>query len=331
VLTQYQLSKEQVCYLLLGLGAGSGVISSKEHPKVYPQKPYPILERCARDFSKFLGFPFWIAPITGKKLGANNYRFFFRFNDYKQDDEQARRICDSIIFSVSFLYCSPIYNYEGELFFRFPRQNNEDLFEYGKLVKEEERIAPPWERQFYYPISAIGSYRCFPDFIVAETLNVARVCLRHENVLQSFAFLHESAKTFYANSVDMEELLIDKDRESANVLEQNNWENSAQNAFKAIEALIGDPPKDDERFFKKLRSLGLDPDSTVGYKEKKPLFEAIRQLGVLRDKKAAHGSTPNRRIKLGEMLDCQACREKVVWLSVEYLLDRKINLEAKRK
>lgn len=323
--------EQQVCYLLLKLGAGTGVFSSGKHPKVYPVEPDPILLKNTKDFSRLLGFPFWIAPMIDEGFGSNNYRFFFRLNNYSRVDAEARRICESIIFSASFLYESPIGDNEGELFFRFPRPQNDDSINYEEIVKAEEEISPPWERQFYYSGSAIRSYSLFPDFIIAEILSVAQVCLKHANLLQSLAFLHESTKRFSINSVDIEEALTNKSREAINMLEQNDWENSAQNAFKAIEALIGDPPGDNEKFFRKLRETGINPHSLVGYEEKKPIYQAIRDLGKLRDKKAAHGSTINRCIKLSEMLDCQGCREEVVALSVENLLGRKICLEARRE
>ncbi len=36
-------------------------------------------------------------------------------------------------------------------------------------------------------------------------------------------------------------------------------------AFKAIEAVIGDPPRDDRKFFDKLKNIVIDPQEKVGY------------------------------------------------------------------
>jgi len=323
------MGREQVCYLLLGLGAGSGVFTSSKHPKLYPIKAGKLLLKNTEEFSKLLGFPFWIAPLVDDDFGSNNYRFFFNLNNYIRNDTEARRVCESVIFSASLLYGSPISDGEGELFFRFPRAQSDDSINYEEIVKADEEISPPWGRQFFYPSSTIRRYSLFPDSVVAEILKVAQVCLKNSRVLSSLAFLHESAKSFFVNSVDIEELLVNKNREAINTLEQNSWETSVQNSFKAIEALIGDPSNNDKKFFKKLEEAGIDPLLLVGYEEKKPIYQAIRDLNILRDKKAAHGSTPNRRIRLIEILNCQGCREEVVKLGIEYLLGRKIWLEAK--
>lgn len=323
------MTREKCCYLLLKVGAGLGCSPSKSNKSGVPVKPYPVLSKAVNDFSDYLQTPFWIAPFHTEGSSQDNYRFFFRFKNYARDDNFARRISESIIFSTDFLQsCYSEYLGEG-LFFYFPKTIKLKSFDYKEIVKKEES-SRPWERPFVLSINEICSCSFIPDWVVAEGLEIAKLCLKNNNILQALIFLHKSSENFYVESVDIQEAIVDGEKNAVNGLIQNKWEISVQNAFKAIEAVIGDPPSNDKKFFQKLNNAGIDPYHKVGFREKIPLYEAVRKLGKLRDKKAAHGSTPSRSIKLNEMLDCQACREAVIWLSIEHLLGRKINLEARK-
>ena len=61
----------------------------------------------------------------------------------------------------------------------------------------------------------------------------------------------------------------------------------------------------------------MDPHEEVGYVEKNPIQRVIRQMNEARDKKAAHGSTPNRRIPNADLLNFQACAEVIVLAALE--------------
>jgi hypothetical protein len=81
--------------------------------------------------------------------------------------------------------------------------------------------------------------------------------------------------------------------------------------------VIGDPPKDDRRFFAKLAELGLDPKEQVGYLEKMPFEGMIRRMNEARDKRSAHGSTRNRTISVSELLEFQNCARTIVVTALE--------------
>jgi hypothetical protein len=122
----------------------------------------------------------------------------------------------------------------------------------------------------------------------------------------------------------LREAIHNRDRVAENSRVQATWETALQNAFKAIEAIIGDPPKDDRKFDQLLRSIGLDPYEEVGFGENRSLREEIRFMNIARDKKAAHGSTLNRRLTVGEIHKYQACAGYVCQAAIETKLGQPI-------
>jgi hypothetical protein len=101
-------------------------------------------------------------------------------------------------------------------------------------------------------------------------------------------------------------------------------ENAVLNAFKSIEAIIGDPPKNEVKFRAKLKQVGIDPDELAGYSsysgigEKEPIANKIRKFSRLRDKKAAHGrSSLDRRISYYEIMDIQGCAQAVIEIAID--------------
>jgi hypothetical protein len=115
--------------------------------------------------------------------------------------------------------------------------------------------------------------------------------------------------------------------------EKAKVETAVWNTLKSLEAIIGDPPKNERKLRKKLSDSGIDPDERIGYlwhstntpDSLEPLIEKIRKLSVCRDKRAAHGSktSPNRSITYYELMDFQGC--------VRYCLDLAIHHELKKK
>jgi len=106
--------------------------------------------------------------------------------------------------------------------------------------------------------------------------------------------------------------------------EQSRFENALISSFKVIEAIIGDPPGDDRKFHRKLRSIGVDPHELVGYRDKKPIHEVIREMNIARDKKSADGSTPDRSIAVANMLGYQACSRYVLIYALENYLGEEL-------
>jgi hypothetical protein len=104
-------------------------------------------------------------------------------------------------------------------------------------------------------------------------------------------------------------------------------ETAYQSAFKAIEAVIGEPPKDERGLRMRIAEVGIDPDETVGHSfyerygarpGKEKLIKKLREMHHTRDKRAAHGRTRLPRI-IGycELKDKQALAQYILLSHIE--------------
>jgi len=99
-------------------------------------------------------------------------------------------------------------------------------------------------------------------------------------------------------------------RPSESAYERQRVETAFHNAFKAIEALVGgEPNNDDRRFRGRLEAVGVDPDELVGFRgqTREALFDVLKRIRGTRDQRAAHaGRTGARRgISYYELMEAQ--------------------------
>lgn len=136
-------------------------------------------------------------------------------------------------------------------------------------------------------------------------------------------FYWASVREFSFTGDAIDEVLDDINATPGSKIALVRAENAALNAFKAIEALIGDLPNDDQRCGQKIQDIGLDPSDLVGWDvcPKRPLLEQLRGLSHLRDKRAAHARTmQDRRIAYFEMMNAQYLAEAFVLAYSEKVL-----------
>lgn len=105
-------------------------------------------------------------------------------------------------------------------------------------------------------------------------------------------------------------------------------EDAVQNAFKAVEALIGEPPSSDEKLRRKLKTIGVNPEEPAGWQthgegpEKEPLATKVRTLQASRDKRAAHAKTrPRAPLTYYDVMDAQGCARTIVQIAVQHALE----------
>jgi len=202
-----------------------------------------------------------------------------------------------------------------------PRQLLEhcDIVDLEDLIDLEENR--PWdERTIDYPHHTI----CTSSSTSKEPYEVAwrllPLLLRRDDLFDAVRFLKASKDEFYVYPGQIREVLSKANSTSTTKREQNVFEAALHNAFKAIEAVIGDPPRNDDKLFARLRAIGLNPHEKVGHDNKEELFKIIRKMNIARDKKSAHGSTRNRTLTLGEVFNYQFCSEYVVYCALESAL-----------
>ena len=184
------------------------------------------------------------------------------------------------------------------------------------LIQMEE--SRPWEeRSIPHPSPRIAGGTKVATERHEMAWRIASVTFRDAALFEATRFLHRSYENFSVSPGGIQEVLDDPNFTPNTGALQNRFEDALHSAFKAVEAVIGDPPKDDRRFFAKLASLGIDPAADSGYLEKIPFERMIRRMNEARDKRSAHGSTRNRRISAADLLDFQTCAEILVLTALE--------------
>jgi len=152
---------------------------------------------------------------------------------------------------------------------------------------------------------------------VDEAWKITPLLFQNDRIYNAVSFLKTGQDDFFVRPGEINEIFAKWNQSSKTGFYQRKFENSLQNAFKAIEAIIGDPPKDNKKFFAKIKGIGLDPFEEFGYLSKDPLHVVIPQMNAARDKKAAHGSTKDRIITLGEMMTYQDCAHLIVAAAIK--------------
>lgn len=140
-----------------------------------------------------------------------------------------------------------------------------------------------------------------------------------EKQLRSLGFLASSRAVVYLDPLHVADLLAVAQVTPPTREELPRLEAAFQDAYKAIEAIVGDPSSDPRRFTLQLSAAGLSPTSQVGVFTKRELSEAIRALNDTRDRLVAHGSSPRRNaIDLRDVIDAQGCAEFILVHSLRH-------------
>lgn len=250
-----------------------------------------------------------------------NQRYVFRFPNHRAHDTAAINIGESVLygFAISFgpfgdpLSPEPVYPFPASL---LKRGKPLDL---RALIAFEE-AKPRGLRTLDFPAPALKSVSFIPDDVVAAAWKASRVLFRNPRYRQAARFLKASQDAFFVWPGQIDEILSNTSLEPRHGAEQTAAEDALINAFKVIEALIGDPPRDDRKLKMKLRAIGVDPDEPMGYHAARPLYHFIRDMNLARDRKSAHGSTANRIVTITDMFEYQLCARYLLVVALETTL-----------
>ena len=140
--------------------------------------------------------------------------------------------------------------------------------------------------------------------------------------MDAASFYRESIMNMWIPDDTIFELMEDGDVPTSNV-EKANVETAYHNAFKSIEAIIGEPPSNTKKLRIKLNNQGINPDEIVGYElynmkqGKEKLLDKLLNMQKTRDKKVAHGKTIQpREIGLCDLKDKQALARHIILTSL---------------
>jgi hypothetical protein len=259
--------------------------------------------------------------IRGVDLARGNDsigHYLFRFPRYKRDDSAATRLAEGFLYGMSLVHGPMAEDRHGSLIVRVPDHmlRGAKSLDPAELV-ELEQSRRSEERCLDFPWSAIGTLSSTTPDRHEAAWRIAAVTFNDEALFDATRFLKRSHDNFFVEPGQICEVASDRDALPRTPSHQTDFEDALQNAFKAIEAVIGDPPRDDRKFFDKIRSIGLDPMEEVGYGAKEAISSVIRKMNEVRDKCSAHGSTRRRAIRPAELLEFQACAGEIALAALE--------------
>lgn len=250
--------------------------------------------------------------------GANSIgHYLFRFNRYKRGDVAATRLAEAYLYGISSVHGPMVEDIPG-LVLRVPDSMVRDVtaVDIDALV-DLEKSRPTEDRVLDFPRSTLGAVCSTTADVHEAAWRIAAVTFNNERLFEATRFLKRSYDNFYVYPGQIREVAWDREAWPPTSSHQTHFEDALHNAFKAIEAVIGDPPRNERKFFERIRDIGIDPFEPVGYAERAPISTLIRTMNEARDKRSAHGSTRQRTIRPAELLKFQACADLVVLAAIE--------------
>ena len=193
-------------------------------------------------------------------------RYLFRFRRYKRDDAAAIRLAEAFLYGMSLVHGPVIEDHHDSLVFPIPDciVRGESVIRIDALA-ELARSRPPEDRFLEFPRTTLSSFSCTTGELHEAAWRIVAVTFNDEALFDATRFLKRSHDNFYVYPGQIREVARDRESSARTSSQQTHFEDALQNAFKAVEAVIGDPPRNETRFFEKLRAIGIDPQEQVGF------------------------------------------------------------------
>lgn len=302
------MKTRKCAYLLTGLG--------------YPIKfAYPNTEHALAEKVEDINLPKIEVKITRVFLiieGEYESRFLFYIKNGIKDDNFAQKFADAVMCSLAVVY--DLNTEEIPSAICIP----ENIIKKSRLIRLKDIMGS----------NAIGSEIYFslmqsitvPSQVLDYVWRIVPAIVDSKSVMDATNFYRESITQAWVADDDVFEFMCDNSDTPPSQTQRARIETAYQNAFKAIEAIIGEPPKDEEKIRMKLRSAGVNPDEEVGYNlygmkpGKEPLLKKLIDMQETRDKMAAHGKTNiPRTIGYCELKDKQALARYVILSHIDMI------------
>jgi hypothetical protein len=264
------------------------------------------------------GVQLWSQPIleANGRFHLDCRRIFFSLPGKVRDDDQAARVAEGLLL-LSEMFHGPMLDLT-EAHFAFPfypapykKRRGVPL---AALIRDVESLVE--DSHPLFTDQMIGSCHTISAGTVGTALRALPTFLGDQQIRMGVAFLAVAQHTFYVWPGQLREAVDDGARMPKLASELAMWESAYQNSYKAVEAIIGDPPRDERKYAARLREAGIDPDEPVGYRVRERVADVIRRMTEIRDKRAAHGSNRLRGIQLHEMVEFQECARYVLNVAI---------------
>lgn len=293
-------------YLLAQLGINCGSNPSEK-----------IVINAMNESSKELKLSMWLGTIQYKKnQDSNDKHIFFNLPDQKRDDEYATKIAEGILLLTE-MFHGPLFDmsYYYTFPFRIEKIRNKTNILNSDLIEEIETLIEDshmlWLHSMLHTITSVS------NDTISLSIKTLPTLLRNQSIYMAVAFFSQSLHDFYVYPGQWRDAIYDGDWIPTRASEMARWESAYQNFYKSIESIIGDPPRNDERFYSRLIKAGINPDEEVGYFEKRTISSVIREMNRIRDTRAAHGSSPRRGIQFSQMYEFQECASYIIHMALQ--------------
>lgn len=253
-----------------------------------------------------------------EELGYRD-RFIFYISDGIKNDNFAQTFADAVMSSLALV--SGVTVEDIPIAVGIP----EDVIKKDRFIRIKDLIGR----------DCIGSEMYFkvmnstdvPSEVLDYAWHVVPAIVENESLMNGAHFYKESIGQVWVADDDVFEFMHDNSPIPTSHAEKARVETAYQNAFKAIEAIIGEPPKDVRKLRRKLIQAGINPDEKVGYElfgmkpGKETVIKKVLDMQEIRDKMAAHGKTSTpRTIDYCEVKDKQSLASYLLLTHIHSIL-----------
>ncbi len=215
-----------------------------------PGFPEKVISEAMDEVECELGIKMWSWPVFTKNDGNRKWarhRIFFTGPKVMRDDSFAARLAEDILLLCELFY-GPLYRMDDKYFafpFRFARFKQNVGIHLTSLSRAVESALS--DLRFVFVDQLLQEYSGIPSDIVALALRAAPLLQTNESLRMAAAFISKSQHDFHVYPGQVEEAVHDGDWMPSGAYELAQWEAAFHNSYKAVEAIIGDPPKDEAR------------------------------------------------------------------------------------
>lgn len=228
-------------------------------------------------------------------------------------DAEARRTANGI--QALFAYVHRVRYGDDFGIYQLPdrRLVKENTIFENELVALEERLC----RFGYIPdlfVSKLGSYIIVPESEMAYLFYYLPTVLNSRPLFDACHFFEASSSDFAFVGDTVTEICRSPGDMADNEQDRLRLENVVLNAYRAVEALVGEPGREN-RFRTRLLEWGIDFDEKVGFRgyPQLPVGSRMYWLRDLRDEAAAHGRRRRRKpLTFFEAMEAQELANSVL-------------------
>jgi hypothetical protein len=306
------MPREQFAYLVLRAG-----------PYNLPRRANGPVEGGMKAASSALRIEAWTSSIENRNGEGivGNSRMFFALKDRVADDAAAHRIAESVILVFELFHGPLLVAHEVEVTLRLPF--NACTPKRKILIQEDLVKAALGKKTTEIWSSMLSSEIMTCSFVSDVAFGLAWALtpkvLEFQWLHDALAFYSASIRRFFVWDVDIPNFFENDPILGAKRTELALAEGAFQDAYKSIEAVVGDPGNFGDRFLSRLEARGISHGELVGFENKRSVLETIRVLNEIRDKRSAHGGTPQRGISILDVSECQRCAEFVIQSSLDFI------------